>query len=159
MHNLSKLIYITTIIGLGLLIVSCSGDKSSSKAAATKQVQTYMATSLDCEYQKNIAKSGRKKLVVFDPTGIFPEELYPKSPSFKMQNDILAQADFRKWASGEFDLFFATQDCPEGAYFTKEYRVTNYPTVMLINENGEVLYERDQLMTLDDLHRDLNMIL
>ncbi len=160
MHNLSNLLSIVIGIGLCLFLQSCGGDKASIKTAATAQVKTYMATSLDCEYQKNIAKSQRMKLVIFDPTGIFPEELYAKSPSHKIQHDILAQTDFRNWAEKKFDLFFATQDCPEGQYLTKEYHVTNYPTILLINkDDGRVLYKRDQLLSLDDLHRDLKLII
>ena len=158
MHNLSKLVSIAIWIGLCLSILSCGGEKSSTKPAT--EVKTYMATSLDCEYQKNIAKSQRLKLVIFDPTGIFPEELYAKSPSYKIQHDILAQSDFRKWAESKFDLFFATQDCPEGEYLTKKYKVTNYPTIMLINkDDGRVLYMRDQLLSLDDIHRDIELII
>ncbi len=140
--------------------VSCNGDQSAANSKATKQAAPiYVATALDCDYQKYIAVSQRPKLLIFDPTGIFPENLYATSPSYKIKTEILSQKDFRDMVSKKCDLFFVTQDCPEGAKLTKELKVTNFPTFMLLSQDGNVLYKKEKLTTLEDLYIDIKTVL
>jgi len=148
------------IIVLTLGLMSCGADKSSSKSNSKTQnpSQTYSATSLDCDFQKNIAVSQRNKLLIFDPTGIFPEELYAGSPSNQIKSQILGQKDFRDAIAKKCDLFFVTQDCPEGVQLTKELKVVNYPTIILQSRDGTALYKKEKLMSLEDLYEDLKMV-
>ena len=152
---------IAIVIGCLFVLASCKGDQTqrSTTPEQGKSVPTFVANSLDCKFQKNITASQRAKLLIFDPTGIFPEELYATSPSNKIKNDIISQKDFREWATRKCDIFFVTQDCPDSAVLTKEHRVTNFPTFMLIGREGRVLYKKEKLMSLEDLYQDLEMIL
>lgn len=98
--------------------------------------------------------------MLFDPTGSLPPDLYKTSPSNVMQHEILGKADFRAWVAERFDLFIVTQDCDEGAYITKEYRVQSFPTVMLISEDSKrVLYMRDKLVKVEAIKRDIELLM
>lgn len=159
MNILNKKIAVIALIAIGALgLMSCGGEGANKKAKTGKPIPTYMATSLDCEFQKNIKLSERKKLLVFDPTGIFPEELYAGSPSNKIRREILEQPEFKEKLGKMCDLFFVTQDCPDSATLTKELKVTNFPTFMVVDKTGRILYKKEKLTSLQDLHEDIRML-
>ena len=161
LSNLKAVSLVTIFITLSLM--SCDGDGTTVKKnklgeKEMEKVEAYVATSLECHHQEKIATSQRKKLLIFDPTGIFPENLYTTSPSNKLKNDILMQLDFRHKVAEMCDLFFVTQDCEVGAKLTNEFKVTNFPTVMVIGEDGRTLYKKEKLISLTDLYGDLEML-
>ena len=75
----------------------------------------------------------------------------------KLDNDIYANAEFKKLALGykKFRVDLTTQDDPKIKQLINTYELIGVPTLIITNDKGDIVNKRIGLFNLEDLKKDL----
>jgi hypothetical protein len=138
---------------------SATPSEQTTKRPPNSQAKKYLfAETDDCSFQEQIKTSPAAKLILFDPKGIFPEELYEKSPSAILKKQLRDIEFFQQFIRLRFDFFVATQDCEYGAAVTSYFKIVSFPTILVIDEKGVILYKEEGMKDVQELIQDIQLL-
>lgn len=150
-----KPIFSTLVFTIVLLILfSCKNKETQSS-------QKYIFTSTEsCEDQElYVNRKVDLKLIFVDSKGAVPDKFYSKSPSLNVKKQLAEDISFTNFANNNFDFIVLTQDCPAGIENSKKYNVLSWPTILLVDLNGKVLFESVGITHPARLKKDLDNVI
>lgn len=91
------------------------------------------------EQIENYGNTGKLTFYFFDSEGMLPEDMYETSPSNILKKELREDSVFVNYAKKHFNFFVFDQACDVGRIKASNFDIKITPTMLLVDENGEVL--------------------
>ncbi|MCB9198195.1 MAG: hypothetical protein H6600_07040 [Flavobacteriales bacterium] len=146
------------ILALTLSLFSCINHNPEKKEIEdiSESDSFFFSHENSCEEQSKYAKSSNKvSMYYFDDNGFMDENVYKKMPSYTLLYNLRSDSNFINLASKNFDFVVFDQACSEGQKKYKSFDVVLAPTILLVDEDENIIHKIVGLSTVDYLIQEI----